>query len=71
MGRERNRGERQLRNSSVAMALLVIPSQVIWSYFSFGVVLAIGLVASLAAGTHWLERSLFCSSLTLRQACLS
>jgi uncharacterized membrane protein YphA (DoxX/SURF4 family)/uncharacterized membrane protein len=34
-----------LGNSSVAMALLVIPSQVIWSYFSFGVVLAIGLVA--------------------------
>ena len=34
-----------LANSSVAMALLVIPSQVIWSYFSFGVVLAIGLVA--------------------------
>ena len=30
----------------VAMALLVIvPSQVIWSYFSFGLVLAIGLVA--------------------------
>jgi uncharacterized membrane protein YphA (DoxX/SURF4 family) len=27
------------------MGLLVIPSQVIWSYFSFGVVLAIGLVA--------------------------
>jgi uncharacterized membrane protein YphA (DoxX/SURF4 family)/uncharacterized membrane protein len=32
-------------NSSVSMALLVIPSQVIWSYFSFGVVSAIGLVA--------------------------
>ena len=29
------------------MALLVIPSQVIWSYLSFGVVLAIGLVAML------------------------
>jgi len=34
-----------LGNSPVAMALLVIPSEVIWSYFSFGVVLAIGLVA--------------------------
>jgi uncharacterized membrane protein YphA (DoxX/SURF4 family) len=32
-------------NSWVAMGLLVIPSQVTWSYFSFGVVLAIGLVA--------------------------
>lgn len=36
-----------LGNPSVAMALLVIPSQVIWSYLSFGVVLAIGLVAML------------------------
>jgi uncharacterized membrane protein YphA (DoxX/SURF4 family) len=33
-----------LGNPSVTMALLVIPSQVIWSYFSFGVVSAIGLV---------------------------
>jgi len=32
-----------LVNSSAVMALLVIPSQVIWSYFSFGVVFAIGL----------------------------
>lgn len=31
-------------NASAVMALVVIPSQVIWSYFSFGVVLAIGLV---------------------------
>ena len=37
----------RLGNPSVAMALLVIPSQVIWSYLSFGVVLAIGLVAML------------------------
>lgn len=36
-----------LGNSAVAMALLVIPNQVIWSYLSFGVVLAIGLVAIL------------------------
>src|SRR3984885_11111893 len=34
-----------LGNSFVAVAVLVIPSQVIWSYLSFGVVLAIGLVA--------------------------
>jgi len=27
------------------MAVLVIPNQVIWSYFSFGVILAVGLVA--------------------------
>jgi len=33
-----------LGNPSVTMAVFVIPSQVIWSYFSFGVVLAIGLV---------------------------
>ena len=32
-----------LVNSSAVMALLVIPSQVIWSYFSFGVVFASGL----------------------------
>ena len=34
-----------LVNSPVAMALVGIPSQVIWSYFVGGVVLAIGLVA--------------------------
>ena len=34
-----------LANSSTAMALLVIPREVTWSYFSFGLVLAIGLVA--------------------------
>ena len=33
-----------LGNSSIAITLLVIPREVIWSYFSFGVVLAIGLV---------------------------
>jgi uncharacterized membrane protein YphA (DoxX/SURF4 family) len=32
------------------MALLAIPSQVIWSYLAFGVVLAIGLVAIFARG---------------------
>lgn len=41
-----------LGNSSVAMTLLVIPSEVIWSYISFGVVLAIGLVAIFLRG-HW------------------
>jgi uncharacterized membrane protein YphA (DoxX/SURF4 family) len=34
-----------LGNLPLAMALLVIPSEVSWSYFSFGVVIAIGLVA--------------------------
>lgn len=34
-----------LGNSSVVMGLLVIPSVVMWSYFSFAVILAIGLVA--------------------------
>jgi uncharacterized membrane protein YphA (DoxX/SURF4 family)/uncharacterized membrane protein len=33
-----------LLNSSAVLAVFVIPSQVSWSYFSFGVVLAIGLV---------------------------
>jgi uncharacterized membrane protein YphA (DoxX/SURF4 family) len=33
-----------LGNSAAALALLAIPSQVIWSYFAGGVVLAIGLV---------------------------
>jgi uncharacterized membrane protein YphA (DoxX/SURF4 family) len=36
------------------MVLLAIPSQVIWSYFAFGVVLAIGLVAILLRG-DWQE----------------
>jgi uncharacterized membrane protein len=35
----------RLVNSSAVVALLAIPSQVIWSYFVGGVVLAIGLVA--------------------------
>src|ERR1700686_2039908 len=39
-----------LANSSAVMALLVIPSQVTWSYFSFGVVLAIGLVTIFLRG---------------------
>jgi len=39
-----------LVNSSAAMALLAIPSPVIWSYFAFGVVLAIGLVAIFLRG---------------------
>ena len=39
-----------LANSSAVMALLVIPSQVTWSYFSFGVVLAIGLVTIVLRG---------------------
>ncbi|MGH9405074.1 MAG: hypothetical protein ACRD3D_04460 [Terriglobia bacterium] len=34
-----------LANSPAVVALLAIPSQVIWSYFAFGVVFAIGLVA--------------------------
>src|SRR6516164_10696902 len=34
-----------LVNSSAVMALLALPSQVIWSYFVGGVILAIGLVA--------------------------
>jgi uncharacterized membrane protein YphA (DoxX/SURF4 family) len=39
-----------LVNSSAAMALLAIPSPVIWSYFAFGVVLALGLVAIFLRG---------------------
>jgi len=39
-----------LVNSSAVMALLVIPSEVTWSYFSGGVVLAIGLVAIFVRG---------------------
>ena len=37
-------------NSSAVMALLIIPSQVTWSYFSFGVVLAVGLVTIAVRG---------------------
>ena len=37
-------------NSSAGMAVLAIPSQVIWSYFAFGVVLAIGLITILVRG---------------------
>jgi hypothetical protein len=39
-----------LVNSSAVMAVLAIPSQVIWSYFVGGVVLAIGLVAFFRRG---------------------
>jgi uncharacterized membrane protein len=39
-----------LVNSSAILAFLVIPSQVIWSYLVFGVVLAIGLVAMILRG---------------------
>ena len=41
-------------NSSAVVALLAIPSQVIWSYFVGGVVLAIGLVAIFLRG-DWQE----------------
>jgi uncharacterized membrane protein YphA (DoxX/SURF4 family) len=36
------------------MAFVAIPSEVIWSYFSFGVILAIGLVAIFLSG-DWLK----------------
>jgi hypothetical protein len=39
-----------LANSSAVMALVVIPSEVTWSYLSFGVVLAIGLVTIFLRG---------------------
>ena len=39
-----------LVNSSAIMAFVAIPSQVIWSYLAFGVVLAIGLVVILVRG---------------------
>lgn len=39
-----------MANSSAIMALLVIPSQVTWSYFSFGVVLAVGLLTMFLRG---------------------
>jgi len=37
-------------NSSAGMAVLAIPREVIWSYFAFGVVLAIGLITILVRG---------------------
>jgi uncharacterized membrane protein YphA (DoxX/SURF4 family) len=43
-----------LVNSSAVLALVAIPSQVIWSYFDGGVVLAIGLVTSFLHG-DWLK----------------
>ena len=39
-------------NCQASMALLVIPSEVIWSYFAFGVVFVIGLVAIVLRG-NW------------------
>jgi uncharacterized membrane protein YphA (DoxX/SURF4 family) len=39
-----------LAKSSAVMALFAIPSQVTWSYFSFGVVIAIGLFAIFLRG---------------------
>jgi uncharacterized membrane protein YphA (DoxX/SURF4 family)/uncharacterized membrane protein len=47
-----------LVNSSAVMALLVIPSEVSWSYFSFGVVLAIGLVTIFLRGDWQKARGL-------------
>lgn len=47
---ERNRRKRQPRKFVGVMALLANPSPVIWSYFAFGVVLAIGLVAIFLRG---------------------
>ncbi len=41
-------------NSEAVMALLVIPSQVIWSYSVFGAILAIGLAAIFLRG-NWQE----------------
>ena len=43
-----------LVNSSAVMVLLAIPSQVVWSYFSFGVVLTIGLATIFLRG-DWQE----------------
>lgn len=43
-------GSVSLVNPSPVMALLVIPSEVTWSYFSFGMVLAIGLVTIFLRG---------------------
>jgi uncharacterized membrane protein YphA (DoxX/SURF4 family) len=39
-----------LAKSSAVMALLAIPSEVTWSYFSFGVIIAIGLFAIFLRG---------------------
>ena len=39
-----------LVNSSAVMAFVTIPSQVVWSYLAFGVILAIGLVAIFVRG---------------------
>ena len=47
---ERNRRERQPREFVGVMALLAIPSTVIWSYLVGGVVLAIGLVTIFLRG---------------------
>jgi uncharacterized membrane protein YphA (DoxX/SURF4 family) len=47
-----------LVNSWAVMALLVIPSQVIWSYFVGGVVFAIGLVAIFVRGDWQKARGL-------------
>src|SRR6266581_6296670 len=44
--------------SSAVMALLVIPSQVIWSYFSFGVVFTIGLAVIFLRGNWQKARGL-------------
>jgi uncharacterized membrane protein YphA (DoxX/SURF4 family) len=47
-----------LGNLSVAMAFLVIPTQVRWSYFSFGVVFAVGLGAMFLRGEWQKSRGL-------------
>jgi uncharacterized membrane protein YphA (DoxX/SURF4 family) len=47
-----------LVNSSVGMALLAIPSTVIWSYLAFGVVLAIGLATIFLRGNWQKARGL-------------
>ena len=47
-----------LGNSSVALALVVIPREVNWAYCAFGVVLAIGLVAILRRGDWQKARGL-------------
>lgn len=47
-----------LMNSPEVLALLVIPSQVIWSYFSFGVIFVIGLAAIFLRGDWQKARGL-------------
>ena len=47
-----------LLNSSTVMAVIAIPSTVIWSYFVFGVVFAIGLVAIFVRGDWQKARGL-------------